>query len=306
MVKLNIRICLLALLFAAVNGQAYWEWTPGTGRWINPKYAVRATSGEQFAWAEELRGQGLTEKSMYEHKKLLKNYPGSSEAPESCFILAGMYMERGDKEEAYGYYARITETYPGSSRVLDALKAKLEIAEERMERPSFRLFQRKEKGDMLAEVLRKYPYMKESESKSMSLGRYYLNIKDYESAKEIFSGLAERTMDSSVREEAHFNLIKAEYGAISSAATDTEGVKKIRDMIAGFNRMYSESRFAGEIMEMRKRLTGLEAGKYFEIASYYERAGKKKAAQYYYRIVAENYPDTDYGKISRDKIGSSD
>ncbi len=29
---------------------AYWEWTPETGRWVNPKYAPKKTPQEQYAW----------------------------------------------------------------------------------------------------------------------------------------------------------------------------------------------------------------------------------------------------------------
>ena len=51
--KLGVLIIvglLMGFLWAAPSF-AYWEWTPQTGRWINPKYASKATPQEQYEWA---------------------------------------------------------------------------------------------------------------------------------------------------------------------------------------------------------------------------------------------------------------
>ncbi len=59
---------------------AYWEWTPETGRWINPKYYVGATSAEQWEIAMNTYKAGDYEKALREFKKLLEYFPTSTEA----------------------------------------------------------------------------------------------------------------------------------------------------------------------------------------------------------------------------------
>ncbi len=301
------KITIYVFLLMAVSSFAYWEWTPQTRRWINPKYAVKDTAEEQFAWAEQFRAKGNIEKAINEHRKLLKHFSESEYAPESCFILGEIFKERGDTKKAFDYFERITNSYPGSPRVLDAVKMKIEIAEKSMETHSFSFFKgkEKEKGDTLAGVLKQYPYIKEADEKSLYLGKFYLEIKEYDRARDVFLQLMEKTLDSSVREEAYFYLIKAEYLSIPSVTADTTGVKTVKDRIESFTVLYPESKYIEEVLDIKNRLVNYEAKKYFEIASYYERAGKSKAAKYYYKIVSDNYPETDYGKISSEKLRST-
>ena len=40
----------------------YWEWTPETGRWINPKYAPKPTPEEQWKYAMGFYNQKEWEK----------------------------------------------------------------------------------------------------------------------------------------------------------------------------------------------------------------------------------------------------
>ncbi|HNS31835.1 MAG TPA: hypothetical protein PKN36_02525 [bacterium] len=308
MLRIKAKIFISMFILSAVCASAYWEWTPEKGRWINPKYAVKDTAKEQFLWAEQLRREGELEKSINEHRKLIKHFPESEYAPESCYILGETYRVRGDIKESFIFYEKIAEDYPGSPRVFDAIKMKLEMAEKRMEGSSFQLFKgkAKEKGEMLAGVLEKYPYFKEADEKSLQLGKFYLDIKEYKMAKDVFLKLADNTMNAEVREEASFYLVKAEYLSVSGATTDTEGLKRVKERINRFNALYSESKHVEEILDIKNKLDAYEAKKYFEIASYYEKAGKKKAADYYFRIIAENYPETEYGKISLKKVGPAD
>lgn len=60
-------IIITALIFCALvisPAYAYWVWTPKTGKWVNPKTAVKPTPKEQFDLAK-----GLYDAKSYEDAK---------------------------------------------------------------------------------------------------------------------------------------------------------------------------------------------------------------------------------------------
>ena len=113
------RIFVIFVLFFAFAFScfAYWEWTPQTGKWVNPKYAVKDTPKEQFEYAEKFRQEGNIEKAIREHKKLLEHYRNSEYAPKSCFALGEIYYNQGEYKKAFDYYQQIIDKYPQSELI---------------------------------------------------------------------------------------------------------------------------------------------------------------------------------------------
>ncbi len=306
---MRIRKVMFALFFMWVSaGFTYWEWTPHTGRWINPKFAVKGTPQEQFEFAEQLRKDGYIQKSITEHQKLLKHYSVSDYASASCFALGEIYRESGDDRKSFDYYQRIVDNYPQSPLVFEAVKKQSAIAGKALGQRSLRFLgsRQKEKGDMLATVIESHPYADDSAAKALKLGRFYLEIKEYEKAMETFAMTADRYTNPEIVEEARFYVLKTDYSSIPEVSTDLKRHREVNAKIRNFLSVYPDSRYRDEVIEIHRRLAEKEAKKYFEIAVYYERAGKKDSAQYYYKIIHDNYPETEYGKISAGKISSAD
>jgi len=303
----RIFIVFAVFLMTAPAGFSYWEWTPKTGRWINPKLAVKDTPKEQFELAEQFRKDGQTEKAIREYEKLVKHYSSSEYAAPSCFALGEIYQQLGNSKESFDNYQKIVDNYPQSPLVLEAIKRQSAIAENALERHSFRLLgpRKVEKGDMLATVIESQPYSDDSALKAFKLGRFYLDIKEYEKAREVFTTAADRYTDPQTVEEARFYIIKTDFSSIPAVSTDIKNYSEIDAKIKTFLSLYPDSRYRDEVVGIRSKLAEKEAKKYYEIATYYERSGKTDSAKYYYKIIAENYPETDYGKISAKKINTA-
>ena len=67
---------VLAVLLPA-SSFGYWVWTPKTGKWVNPKYAVKDTPKEQMEWAMWFYESGEYKRAISELEKLIENYPNS-------------------------------------------------------------------------------------------------------------------------------------------------------------------------------------------------------------------------------------
>lgn len=304
---MRYRFILFLFIWLTFSSFSYWEWTPKTGKWINPKYAVKDTPKEQFEWAEQLRKEGNTESALWEYEKLLKHYPDSEYAATSCFILGEMYQAKGDNKKAFEYYQKIVDKYSSSPFLLEVLKRQATIAEREIKKdPGWLPFKERriEKAEMLATVIENHPYAEESARRAIELGKFYLKNKEYTKAKEVFLDITMRYTEPSVLEEAQFYLIKTEFLMVPEVSTDVKQYEGVKKRIETFLSLYQESKHRDEVVKIKNKIMEREAKRYFEIASFYERFGKMDSAKYYYKILAENYPDTGYGKEASKKFRS--
>jgi outer membrane protein assembly factor BamD (BamD/ComL family) len=266
---------------------------------------VKDTPKGQFEWAEQLRKEGNTESALWEHEKLVKNYPDSEYTASSCFIIGEIYQSKGENKKAFDYYQKIVEKHPSSSLLLDTIKRQAEIAEKEIERGSgWLLFKDRkvERGDMLAIVIENHPYAEDTYKRALELGKFYLENKEYKKAKEVFSDIVMTNANTSILAEAQFYLIKTEFLSIPEVSTDIKQYDGVRKKIETYLVLYNNSVYRDEVMKIKNKLAEKEAKRYYEIASYYERAGKQDSAKYYYRILADNYLETSYGKNASEKL----
>ncbi|MCM8762408.1 MAG: tetratricopeptide repeat protein [Candidatus Omnitrophica bacterium] len=305
---MKYRTVIFISLFFSFYSFAYWEWTPKTGRWINPKYAVKDTPKEQFEWAEQLRKEGNTEGAILEHEKLLKHYSNSEYAASSCFILGEMYQSKGDNKKAFDYYQKIVDKYPSSPLLTKSIERQAKIAEKEIKKGSGWLFfkeRKEERGEMLATVIENHPYAEDSAKRAIELGKFYLETKQYKKAKDVFSDITMKYTSPSILEEAHFYLIKTEFLSVPEVSTDIKQYAGVKKRIETFLALYKDSIHIDEVIKIKNKIMDNEAKKYFDIASFYEKSGKSDSARYYYKILAENYPETSYGKDASKKLRSN-
>jgi len=108
------RILLILAIIFSLSVEAaypYWIWTPKTGKWINPKTAVKPSPKEQFNLAKGFLDLKKYEEAKREFKKLLKNYPKSFEASESQYYLGVAEEEQGNLYEAFQAYQKNSGDY---------------------------------------------------------------------------------------------------------------------------------------------------------------------------------------------------
>ncbi|MBM3254518.1 MAG: hypothetical protein FJZ16_09715, partial [Candidatus Omnitrophica bacterium] len=84
----SILSILIIIIFSFPNrGLAYWIWTPESGKWVNPKYAVKDSPEEQFEYAMAYYIAKDYKKSLSEFEKLVRYYPLSRFAPEAQLYI---------------------------------------------------------------------------------------------------------------------------------------------------------------------------------------------------------------------------
>ena len=127
----KIVFILLALLIAQSCAEvafAYWIWTPETGKFINPKHAVKETPEKQFDWAKSLFESGKYNRAIDEFEKLIKHYPFSKLSSEAQFYVGSCYENLGQYHKAFENYQLVIDKYPYTEKVEEIIEREYRIA----------------------------------------------------------------------------------------------------------------------------------------------------------------------------------
>ncbi len=279
----------------------YWEWTPKTGRWINPKYAVKDTDTEQWEYAESFRKAGNNEASIREYNKLVKHFPFSKYAPESLLALARIHLSVGNKEEAFNKLQEIVKRYPDYPGITDVLKMQREISMEMLGRKQLKFIERfKDTGKQLvaiSKVIEVDPYGSETPPLALKLASRYARDGNMEKAIELYEQVARDFPSTKWAQEARYHMLVHEINSIPDGSTDTARFSSVEIKIDQFVSDFPSSPYNEQLLARKKQLRNDIAGRLFKVAEIYRKNGYKKSAEIYYKKIKTDYPDTDHAKM---------
>src|SRR3989339_821833 len=182
-------IFLVAVLLAgyAPSAQAFWIWTPETGKWINPKYDVKPSPKEQLEYAQEFFNAGQYAEALREFKKLLNHYDKAREAAEAQFQIGRVWEEMKKYFQAVDAYQKVVERYPFSDLGAKVVERQYAIANLFMEgKAKDTRFATTLLGneynvvDVFRKVIRNDPYGQYAPESQYKIGLYYLARNEYQ------------------------------------------------------------------------------------------------------------------------------
>ena len=302
-------VAVLLLSFsAAPDLHAYWIWTPQTGTWINPKWAVKDTPQEQFDWAMKFYNAKDYKKSAEEFLRLVRFYPQAELAAESQYYAGKSYEGIEEYEQAFYAYQKAIETYPFSKRLDEMIEREFGIAGKFYAGEKVRLwgiptFPSVYKAiEMYQKVADSAPYGKFAEQALFKIGECYKKVGDYQQARLAFQKLVDEHPESKLAEEANFQVglcasqasLKPSY---DQSVTD-DALKEIQD----FANRHPGSKLAVEADKMRESLREKKAQSDYDIAEFYWRQGWYDSSEVYYKNIVANYPDTNVAKKAANRL----
>ncbi len=307
--KYLFAILVLSAALAAQNmGYAYWIWTPQTGTWINPKWAVKDTPAEQFDWAMRFYKAKDYKKAVDEFLKLVRYYPQAELAAEAQYYAGQSFEGLEEYEQAFLAYQKAIETYPFSKRMEEMIEREFEIgnkfyAGEKVKLWGIPTFPSVWKAiEIYQKVVDNSPYGKYADQALYKIGECYKKGGDYQAARLAFQKLIDEHPESKLAEEANFQVglcasqasLKPTY---DQSVTD-EALKEIED----FSRRHPESKLTVEADKMHQALRDKKAQSDFSIAEFYWKQKYYDSAAVYYRNIVEAYPETATARIAEERL----
>lgn len=296
----KIIILSLAVLFGALKTEAnaYWLWTPKTGKWENPKASVKRGSAEQLAFSVSLYKTKDYKHARREFTKLLKAFPKSNEAAESQYYLGVIEEDQGNLYKAYKAYQKVVDKYPFSERIKEIIEHEYNIAE--------RIMTTNQKKGKLAEVFSAENHAIEIFTKVIGnsnygplaakaqykLGLIYEASAQYYDAEDAFSKVISSYPDSEWVEAAKFKVASCRRAVSRGPDYDQVATREARDKFEEFLRGNPDAALSKDAERNIIELKEKEAESNFKVASFYEKQKDYRAAKIYYQDLVDNYSES--------------
>jgi outer membrane protein assembly factor BamD len=304
------KILVLALVFLWISvrpGYSYWIWTPKTGKWVNPKTAVKPTPKEQLDFAKSLfDGKGY-EEAKREFKKILKAYPKSVEAAESQYCLGLIEETQGNFYDAYLAYQKVVDKYPFSERIAEINEREYKIAEAYMtgakrktlgmsfqvENPAVEIFKK---------VVENAPFGPLAAKAEYKLGLVLKDLGSYYEAEEAFNKIVTNYPESEWVQAAKFQIAATRAMLSKSPDYDQGATKEAKEKFEEFLRDNPDMKLSEEAEKNILQLKEKEAQTNYNIARFYEKQKDYESAKIYYNEIIDNSPENALAAKALERI----
>lgn len=292
----------------ATQAQAYWIWTPNSGKWTNPKNSVKDSPREQFEWAKTFFDEGDFKRAVREFRKLAEEYPKSSYAPEALYFAAESMLSMKKYYDAYLAYQKVMDKYPGTGRVLSIVEKEMQIANYFFHKEPVGIGKIEIPKDyercitIYEQVVRNAPFGEHADRAQFFLAESYRLNGQFDQAIEAYNVLLDKYSNSPYGPEARYKIALSSSGAsLDKAYTDEEREKALKK----FEEFAEKNGHVPRIDEARKEMAELErknAQEMFDVAMHYEKIGKYPAAKMYYEDLVQKHPDLDVSQEATKRI----
>lgn len=294
---------ICTFILSVSPAQAFWVWSPETGKFVNPEGAVQDTPDDQYRYAMAVYSQGDREQAIKELEHLLKHYPGAHIAPEVQLKLAILLEESQEFKKAFENYKSLLKNYPQFEQADEVIQREYDLGHVFLDG-----FRRKVMGvpilpsvplavEVFQHIVDTAPFSAYGSQAQFNLGVALKKLNRYEEAVKAFQAVSEIYPQSDLASDAKFQAAETQLIMSSTVNRDQQGLAEARAQFDDF--LKSNPNAADEIKKaevFKKQAEEQHARKNFDIGSYYEERSYLDSATIYYETVANLYPDTEWGK----------
>ena len=296
-----VLLCAAAVLSpATAQDEQYRErqvLDPNSDEWIDEAPPEPATPGGELEAGRSALARGESKSARRRLKKWVKRNPEHERYFEGVFLLGEAYFERKNFYRAFEQYELVVENAAGEL-FQKALLREIEVAraflsgQKRIVWRIFRFPAYEEGIDILDRVWERAPGTRLGEVARRLKADYFVARGDFFEAQDEYVGLA--------REYPNGRYVRlAMLRAAESAGSAFPGIlfddRPLVDAEVRYQQLQSAYPEYARAEAVGVRLEGIRqqrADKDLEIAKWYERTRQSGAAEFYYRLVLRDWPDS--------------
>ncbi len=303
-----IALLVLALFLAGNTAQAYWVWSPETGKWVNPKKSAKDTPEDQLAWAKQFYDNRDWDRSIEEFEKLAIVFPASRLAAEGVYFTGMSWEEKGDLAKAADNYQKLIDKYPYSDRIKDAIGREFAIAGSFASGGKVKVLgvpalPGQEKAiELYKHIIKNAPFGTFGDQAQFQIGEVYKMQGEYEEAQKAFQAVVDDYPNSELLPKARYQIAYCSMLSSKKFQYNEQSAQRAIEEFEGFKKNYPANAASIEADESIKALREKRAATYWDTAEFYEKQSKLGSAKVYYQEVVDRFPDTTYGERAKKKV----
>ncbi|MCD4779921.1 MAG: outer membrane protein assembly factor BamD [Candidatus Omnitrophica bacterium] len=304
-------VFIFILIFICLSSaHAFWIWTPGTNKWVNPKYAVKETPGEQLKFASSFFEGEDYKKALKEFRRLIKHYPRSREAAEAQFFIGEIHLNRVQYYKAFKNYQDVIDKYPFSERATAIIQKQYDIGVALLDGKG-PLKGRSSEGftdgeydvvSVFQSVIKNAPYGELAAPSQYKIGLFLFEKKLYLEARDAFEKVLNDYPDSEWTKAAKYQIALADAKRSSKVQYDQRITKAAVEEFEDLLKEHPDVDLSDTAKIQIQKLRNKEAENNFVIAKFYEKQKNFVAAKIYYKIVVDEYRNSLWAKKALLKI----
>jgi len=272
--------------------------------------SVASNSTEQLKIGMEFERSGDEKKAVEAYRAVLKHFPLAPEAPLAVLRVAQIEDKHGDYEKAFRFYDTYLEKYPEGDDFKTALDSMVKIAKRFMDGERRRLFGIKmfssnvRAQEMLESILKRAPFS--SGAAQIMLYRAAMLERQSKDQEAIlaYQEILERFPSDPAAEDAQYQIGFIRLKGVKHGSYDA--VDRIRAQ-ESFEDFLNRAPTSGKSAQARENLQKLDADQRkstLDVAKFYEKTGKTKAAVVYYEDLIRLYPESEEGKTAKTRLSA--
>jgi outer membrane protein assembly factor BamD (BamD/ComL family) len=229
---------------------------------------------------------------------LLKTSPKSPCAEAAKWLQAEAIFADGDLYAAFETYEEFIKKYAGSSLLEKSLRREMEVAEAFLTGTKRRLFgvlRVNAEDEGLAILQKVYDHRPTGNLAPDALfrrGEFQMQKKKYDEAEETFRNFDKEFPNHERARSAELLAAQAAMIANLGPVYGDASLKRANDQLEAYRDRHPDAAAAENVPQALEKIRQAEAQKKYEVAAYYLRAQKPRAAVFYARRVVREYPDT--------------
>lgn len=285
-------------------------WTREGGFFGNSA-TVAKTADLQLQYAADLEKKGDLAGARDALKKLIKVFPLAQQVAEARFKLGGMLEKQGRYEEAFETFDELVLKSPESKEFTPALDAMFGIAKRYMDGEKRRLFGIKtfasnERAEQMFDtIMKRAPYSRSAAQVMLFRGMMMERQGKDAEALAAYQQIVDRFPTDPIADEAQYQMGYIRLHSVKSGSYDNTDRVRAQESFEDFlnrapqNGRTSQARENIQLVEAKNRQAALD------VAKFYDKTGKTKAAVLSFKDVIRDYPNSqeaDYAKRRIDAI----
>lgn len=293
---------LMLACLTCLPAQAQQRFELDAGEWQAEPIPDPTTAEGQLQRIRKLLAQNDPEQAQQWAEQWLKTYPNHSQQPEARLLLGDAKVAQGNYYKSLFDYEIIARQYPSSPQFNVALQREYDIAvlftrwPKRVWRKflGMRIIPAMDEGvELFIRIQERVPGTRLGERASLSLADYYYVEGEMFMASEAYDLFLLNYPDSKNREWAMLRLIQANLARFKGPQFDSTGLIEAMERLQLYRQEFPAAAEQIDADGILTRITNSLAEKEFQTARWYEKRGEPISADYLYRRLVQEYPQTN-------------
>ena len=252
---------------------------------------------------------GQTEPALAELAQLKNDFPDIPGSDLDAFMAAELIFAEGKWIVAEREYGTFLDTWPDSWLYESALERKFAIAtaflngQKRRVLKILKLSAYEEGARIMQDIADRAGDAPIAKRSLIALAESYQRREEYWEAYETWADISSRWPTGQEGRDSLLQMAQSLHSAYRSPSYDSTSLNSARSYYENFNSRYPEFAIQYDIAARTSMIDEQLAYKQLSIADYYNRTDNRQAANLYYRLVIDKWPDSTAAKLARSRAG---